>query len=80
MFDAAENCTLSPNAEPRNTDRDGFGNLRDAVPNYDGFVTVSDDLILRIFRYRDRLFDITIVELPENRINKRLHRLNLDAS
>ena len=42
-----DNCTLVPNANQRDTDGDGYGNICDADINNDGIVNVID---LGLFR------------------------------
>ncbi|MFK8015477.1 MAG: proprotein convertase P-domain-containing protein [Gammaproteobacteria bacterium] len=45
--DAADNCTLVPNADQRDTNGDGFGNACDADLNNDGVINVADLGLLR---------------------------------
>jgi glucose/arabinose dehydrogenase len=40
--DSSDNCTLAVNADQRDTDQDGFGNLCDADLNNDGVINVLD--------------------------------------
>jgi len=40
--DTTDNCTLVPNADQRDTDGDGYGNLCDADLNNDGIVNIFD--------------------------------------
>ncbi|MEO1575671.1 MAG: thrombospondin type 3 repeat-containing protein, partial [Pseudomonadota bacterium] len=47
VADAADNCTLIPNADQRDTNGDGFGNACDADLNNDGVVNVVDLGLLR---------------------------------
>ena len=47
VADAADNCTLVPNADQRDTNGDGFGNACDADLNNDGVVNVVDLGLLR---------------------------------
>ncbi|MEM6638285.1 MAG: thrombospondin type 3 repeat-containing protein [Pseudomonadota bacterium] len=42
VFDAADNCTLLPNADQRDTNADGYGNVCDADINNDGVVNFVD--------------------------------------
>ena len=44
---AGDNCSLVANADQRDTNADGYGNLCDADLNNDGFVSVTDFLVLR---------------------------------
>lgn len=45
--DASDNCTLVPNANQRDSNGDGFGNVCDGDLNNDGLVTAADFAILR---------------------------------
>jgi hypothetical protein len=45
--DSVDNCKVEPNADQRDTNGDGFGNICDPDLNNDGLVTVTDFLILR---------------------------------
>jgi len=45
--DSIDNCTTEANADQRDTNGDGYGNICDADLNNDGLVTVTDFLILR---------------------------------
>ncbi|MEO1573752.1 MAG: thrombospondin type 3 repeat-containing protein, partial [Pseudomonadota bacterium] len=47
VADDADNCTLIPNADQRDTNGDGFGNACDADLNNDGIVNVVDLGLLR---------------------------------
>jgi hypothetical protein len=47
VADAADNCTLVPNADQRDTNGDGFGNICDADLNNDNVVNFIDLGILR---------------------------------
>ena len=50
VCDGEDNCLDSPNADQRDTDQDGFGNVCDADYDNDGVVGVSDfGLVLRAF-------------------------------
>ena len=42
VTDSADNCTLVANADQRDTNGDGFGNVCDADLNNDGIVNVVD--------------------------------------
>jgi len=45
--DSIDNCTTKANADQRDTNGDGYGNICDADLNNDGLVTITDFLILR---------------------------------
>jgi len=45
--DSIDNCKTEPNADQRDTNGDGYGNICDPDLNNDGLVTVTDFLILR---------------------------------
>lgn len=45
--DASDNCTLVANADQRDTNGDGFGNICDPDLNDNGFVNAADQAILR---------------------------------
>ncbi|MEO1574838.1 MAG: endonuclease/exonuclease/phosphatase family protein, partial [Pseudomonadota bacterium] len=47
VVDTVDNCTLVPNADQRDTNGDGFGNVCDADLNNDGIVNVIDLGLLR---------------------------------